>query len=325
MLDHGVNPTKAKHSEKLTPRLAQMMDGFEKEDPPTEKKLPVEVDVPEYIAKGKSQCGAAQQSKRYRSESLMKAIGDLVLIAFYFLLRVGEYTVKGTKNWTKQTKQFCLKDVTFFKRDENNKLTQISRGASDKERLAAHSATMRIRNQKNGWKNVCINQEKNGQLFLCPVKALARRYNHIQKHVRNAKKAQDTYLSTYFESSGKRGDVTDKDVRINLKIAAEGLHYLESRGIPTIRVDTHSLRSGGGNALSLAGYSDRQIKKMGRWRGETFMEYIREELQCFSEGMSKSMSRMFNFVNVAGGACHDVTPTIIVTDYNTNVVSSDEE
>ena len=96
MLDHGVNPTKAKHSKKLTPRLAQM-NGFEKEDPPTEKKLPVEIDVPEYIAKGKSQCGAAQQSKRYRSESLMKAIGDLVLIAFYFLLRVGEYTVKGTK------------------------------------------------------------------------------------------------------------------------------------------------------------------------------------------------------------------------------------
>ena len=55
------------------------------------------------------------------------------------------------------------------------------------------------------------------------------------------------------------------------------------------------------------------------------MEYIREELQCFSEGMSKSMSRMFNFVNVAGGACHDVAPTVIVTDYNTNVVSSDEE
>ena len=41
--------------------------------------------------------------------------------------------------------------------------------------------------------------------------------------------------------------------------------------------------------------------------------------------MSESMGRMFNFINVAGGACHDVTPTIIVTDYNTNVVLSDEE
>ena len=74
VLDHGVNPTKAKHSEKLTPRLAQMMDGFDKEDPPTENKLQVKIDELEYIAKGKSQVGAAQQSKRYRSESLMRAI-----------------------------------------------------------------------------------------------------------------------------------------------------------------------------------------------------------------------------------------------------------
>ena len=86
MLDHGVNPTKAKHSKKLTPRLAQMMDGFEKENPSTEKKLLVEIDMPEYMAEGKLQCGAAQQSNRYRSESLMRAVGDCVLINFYFLL-----------------------------------------------------------------------------------------------------------------------------------------------------------------------------------------------------------------------------------------------
>ena len=55
------------------------------------------------------------------------------------------------------------------------------------------------------------------------------------------------------------------------------------------------------------------------------MEYIREELQYFSEGMTKSMIRIFNSINVPGGACHDATPTMIVTVYNTNVVSSDEE
>jgi hypothetical protein len=38
---------------------------------------------------------------------------------------------------------------------------------------------------------------------------------------------------------------------------------------------------GGNNALSLAGYSDREMQKMGWWRGKTFMEYIREELAFF--------------------------------------------
>ncbi len=52
------------------------------------------------------------------------------------------------------------------------------------------------------------------------------------------------------------------------------------------RIDTHLLRSGGANALSLAGYLDTQIQKMGRWQGATFKEYIREELAGFLEGMS---------------------------------------
>ena len=49
-----------------------------------------------------------------------------------------------------------------------------------------------------------------------------------------------------------------------------------SRGFPINRIDTHSLQIGGANALSLSGYSKQQIQKMGRWRGETFLEYVRE-------------------------------------------------
>ncbi|EJK67317.1 hypothetical protein THAOC_11668, partial [Thalassiosira oceanica] len=40
----------------------------------------------------------------------------------------------------------------------------------------------------------------------------------------------------------------------------------------TNRVNTHSLRAGGANALALSGYSDREIMKMGRWRGTTFID-----------------------------------------------------
>ena len=57
-----------------------------------------------------------------------------------------------------------------------------------------------------------------------------------------------------------------------LKSATTASNYPYLKGIPIDRVDTHSLRSGGENALSLAGYSDRDIQKMGRWRGETFKE-----------------------------------------------------
>jgi hypothetical protein len=45
----NTNPTKIVGSDKLLPRLQQMLDGFRKADPPTTKQLPVEADVPEYL------------------------------------------------------------------------------------------------------------------------------------------------------------------------------------------------------------------------------------------------------------------------------------
>ncbi len=45
----GINPTKD-DSNTLLPRLAQMLQGWKKYDPPIVKKLPVAVDVQELLA-----------------------------------------------------------------------------------------------------------------------------------------------------------------------------------------------------------------------------------------------------------------------------------
>ncbi len=100
------------------------------------------------------------------------------------------------------------------------------------------------------------------------------------------------------------------------------LHYPTAKGIPIERINTHSLRSGGANALALSGYSDTQIQKMGRWRGATFKEYIRNELACFSAGMSRDMKQKFNFFNVEGNAFSDITHDIILTDYTVTAVAA---
>ena len=49
----------------------------------------------------------------------------------------------------------------------------------------------------------------------------------------------------------------------SLKFLFTALNYLSLKGIPVDRVYTHSLRGGGSNALSIAGYSDRDMKKGG--------------------------------------------------------------
>ena len=58
---------------------------------------------------------------------------------------------------------------------------------------------------------------------------------------------------------------------------------------------------------------------MGWWRGVTFKEYIQEELACFSEGMSKSMKKKFDFVNIAGNAFNTITDDLIDREYKINV------
>ena len=80
---------------------------------------------------------------------------------------------------------------------------------------------------------------------------------------------------------GKRKDLNAENTSAALKSATTALKYPCLKGIPIDIVDTHSLRSGVANALSLAGYSDRYIHKMGRWNGVTLKEYIREELNFF--------------------------------------------
>jgi hypothetical protein len=124
---------------------------------------------------------------------------------------------------------------------------------------------------------------------------------HLRKHGAGAK----TFLSTFW-MDGVRLDVTAENISRALKSAAAELQYPMSKGIPIKRINTHSLRSGGANALALAGYLDTQIQKMGRWQGATFKEYIREELACYVTGMSKDMKRKFTFVNIAGNAFTEI-------------------
>ena len=84
----------------------------------------------------------------------LQAVGDLSLIAFYYLLRIGDYTVKRQHDRSnrakKQTIQFKLEDVTFFKTDKNRILRCLPRNAPHSLIRTAESATLKLDNQKNG-------------------------------------------------------------------------------------------------------------------------------------------------------------------------------
>ena len=57
-----------------------MMEGSRNKDPPTKNKIPLGIDVPEFLADLRMAKDATE---------VVKTVGDYALIAFYYLLHVG--------------------------------------------------------------------------------------------------------------------------------------------------------------------------------------------------------------------------------------------
>ncbi len=173
MLATNTNPTKIVGSDKPLPRLQQMLDRFHKTDPPTTKQLLVEADVPEYLVK---------LGREPKAREIDCTIGDLTMIAFYYLLRISKYTTKGTRNNSKQTEEFKLGDIMVFRNDTQGNLRCLPCDAHADQIELADGATMKLDNQQNGWKGVCVYQQANGDPIDCPVRALGQRYVYLRSH-----------------------------------------------------------------------------------------------------------------------------------------------
>ena len=85
-----------------------------------------------------------------------------------------------------------------------------------------------------------------GQIFACPVKALARRVTHIRVHTYDGTNVLCEYLDSVV-----RGDVMDRVMSFHMKLAEAKLGY-PSRKITLDRIDTHSNWAGGACAMKMA-------------------------------------------------------------------------
>jgi hypothetical protein len=113
--------------------ISQLIEGYHCNDPAPKYKLAVPLTVPTYMYN----YGKTGNDKH-------KAVGDMTLIAFYYLLRVGEYTREGNK--CTRTQQFQVQDITPW-----NKNTILDKTLPLSMLLTqCTAATMNIDNQKKG-------------------------------------------------------------------------------------------------------------------------------------------------------------------------------
>lgn len=188
---------------------------------------------------------------------LTAATADLVEVAFFYLLRVGEYTnprrVKVNGKWQRatRTRQFRVQDVGFFKNGE-----VFLRSYPLKVLLTADSATLKISNQKNGKMGQTIHQGSIGPNGA--VACLARRVHHILSNG-----GSDAQLICEVKVKGSWLSVSRQVVVSIIKRGATELK-VSKRGIDPDLLGSHSLRAGGAMALKLQHNEDTLIQKLGR-------------------------------------------------------------
>ncbi|HEY9815756.1 MAG TPA: hypothetical protein V6D20_08150 [Candidatus Obscuribacterales bacterium] len=244
-------------------------------------QLAVPVTLPEHLlnsARANPRLGAKQ-----------KATADLVNIAFYYLLRVGEYAYT-TNPKKRRTTPFQTRNVTFW----NAQGHIIPNNSPLPSLLTATEATLTITNQKNGIKGQTIHQHCTLDIN-SPVKSLARRVHHILSNGGHP----TSYIFDYYTRPGSRSYINQKDINTAVKDAAVSIG-LTNFGYTTSDVSSHSLRAGGAMAMHLNGISPEIIQKHGRWRSNTFLMYIHEQLSAFTAGLSIKMSNRIPFRSIAG-------------------------
>ena len=222
-------------------------------------------------------------------DPVQEATADLANVAFYYLLRVGEYT--RPRNTKTLTQPFSVRDVTF--RDARGNL--IPNDSPISVLLTAAEATIRMPDQKNGVKGQCIHVQCTGT-HLSPVKSLARRVYHILSNG-GTPTTPIYYCRSKLFTTWRQ--ITADHISKAIKLAA-GEVGLCRLGYEPDDVSSHSLRAGGAMAMHLNKIDTITIRKMGRWKSDTFLMYIHEQISAFAAGVSLKMSNAIPFRHIAG-------------------------
>jgi hypothetical protein len=215
----------------------------------------------------------------------LRTVANLVVLAFFFLLRVGEYT-RSTDKRTKLTVPIRRQDVKLWHQGH-----LLAHDLPLATLLTADAVTIRLENQKNGFKGAVLHHYASRRA-LCPVRSAVLLVHPI------AHLPRDTGLGTYISADGAVQRVSAAEVRACVQAGAAG-DGLENRGYDLARIGSHSLRSGGATHLKLCGCDELTIMKLGRWSSNTYLRYIQTQIGDLAKGLATKMANILRFHNVS--------------------------
>jgi hypothetical protein len=268
------NPRKTYGSKELDLPFRHLLKSHKDDSPAPKPQLALPVPV--------IQTASSRFEQHYSPRD--QAISDLVCMAFYFLLRISEYTMPSPGTITR-TVQFRMKDVGLWC---NGFL--LDNYAPRAELMTAYVVTLYLENQINGQKGATIHQTPVAGWF-CPVKALSCRVSDLA--------LQGLGLDTPLSCVSPGIHIVSKNVVTTVREAAR-LTALTDRGYDIKRISAHSLRASSAMALKLDDVDANTIMKVGRWTSSTFLVYIYSQIAVLNAGLAQWMARLIYFQNVGG-------------------------
>lgn len=260
-------------------RLRRMLSAYSKQDPPPNRVKPIPIQVIRrimYIA-------------RHSNDPTLAMEADMIGLAFFFLLRPGEYT--ATKS---ESTPFELKDVQLWMGRVRLDLTT----ATDAQILAATFGSLTFDKQKHAIRGEVMGHSRSGDADLCPLKCLARRVIHLRAH--NA--APNTPLATAFLPSGVTVGLKPADVTDTLRLAVRYLGASALGFLPS-DISARALRAAGANALLCGGVDTDVIRLIGRWRSDEMLKYLHTSAEPLMRDYAKQMLSGGSFTLIPNQDC----------------------
>ena len=202
-------------------------------------------------------------------------------------MRSCEYLQTNKEEQSKRTKIVRLRNIVFKRQGTTiPQEEQIS--------TQANMVAITFEFQKNDRRNKTVHMFKTGDSLMCPVIAWA---NTVKRILQTVPKANgDTTVCSYFEY-GKTTQIDSNHVRMKIKSIVEIIGENEL-GFTKDDVGLHSIRSGGAMAMFLSGVSEIIIQRIGRWESFAFLDYIREQVESFTYGVSTKMLTNEKFYHI---------------------------
>jgi hypothetical protein len=236
-------------SGKLDLRLQCQLQGYSKLNPPPTRVKPIPFQIIHHVI----------QHCYGTTDARMHTLAHMVTLAFFFLLRPGEYAYTDNE----EAAPFRLCDIHLL---HNSTRLDVFRCPEHQLTTATHVA-LEFTKQKNGVRGELVGLGRSAHPYLCPVKVMIWRIVHLRIH-----RAHPTMPIYQYHTTTTWQHIATTDITRQLRAATTVLG--QAVGITPADISVRSLRSSGAMALLCAEVDTDRIRLLGRWRSDEMLRYL---------------------------------------------------